>query len=460
MNRVFTHGFDIFLLVTVFFMLLELATTTSYVALEISLIILVISFVGMILTRHGFNPVKILSRLMRRNKASLLFWAVLAIYLILDFITLFYSPNITIAIAKYKVILLMLFIWLAISFYVEDCEDLDSLLFAVAVTGHICSLLAVLNLSAVKLFERYYILRLSLRPDYNVFAAVVFMSLLTSFFLLMKSKYSFRYKLILILTDWIFLLPIIYLSSSRRTALIALPACGVMLILLCLNEKRQSNKARLVIDTVFTTAVAAVLAVLVVCGLTIYMNNVYLTKKAEGDLPKGVETSAAQRYEMPEESEIGNKRRIIWSVAIDEYKSYNTKEKWFGKGAGYDIVLYDTVQSKELQEAYPDKIKVQGALSAHNFILADLLNGGIVKAVAGCMVWIAIAWNLLKLWSEQRIWAFLYCLTLGFVLVGCLISNRFGFVYDKFFWLFAILLCMENRLMSEDKRRGNDRWLM
>lgn len=43
-----------------------------------------------------------------------------------------------------------------------------------------------------------------------------------------------------------------------------------------------------------------------------------------------------------------------------------------------------------------------------------------------------------------------FCITLGITLANNLISNRYGFLYDKYFWL---LLCMLGAALPAKKKR-------
>lgn len=135
--------------------------------------------------------------------------------------------------------------------------------------------------------------------------------------------------------------------------------------------------------------------------------------------------SALERYEQIAQGGGESKRKIIWSVAIREYADFSLTEKLTGKGFGYDRLLYQKTDDRELLEAYAPESR--SLLSAHCFVLADLLNSGLIGAVLGILVWAAIGVRLLKMLLAGEKGTMFFVITLGITFANNLISNRYGF---------------------------------
>ena len=161
----------------------------------------------------------------------------------------------------------------------------------------------------------------------------------------------------------------------------------------------------------------------------------------------GAQGSALERYEQIGQEGGSSKRMLIWSVALREYHGYDGGEKLFGKGFGYDVLLYRLSDDPALAESYEPQSRQ--LLCAHSFLLADLLNGGLVQAVLGVGVWFFIGAFLLRSLLLKRRGAMFFCIALGITFVNNAISNRYGFLYDKYFWLLLTLLTVWAGLRRE-----------
>ena len=157
--------------------------------------------------------------------------------------------------------------------------------------------------------------------------------------------------------------------------------------------------------------------------------------------------SALERYEQIGQEGGSSKRMLIWSVALREYHGYDGGEKLFGKGFGYDVLLYRLSDDPALAESYEPQSRQ--LLCAHSFLLADLLNGGLVQAGLGVGVWFFIGAFLLRSLLLKRRGAMFFCIALGITFINNAISNRYGFLYDKYFWLLLTLLTVWAGLRRE-----------
>ena len=132
------------------------------------------------------------------------------------------------------------------------------------------------------------------------------------------------------------------------------------------------------------------------------------------------------------------KRFAIWKIALNELKTYRSAELLAGRGGGYQIVLYDDV-GEELDPYYPDRDARRGTLSAHNMMLADLLDGGILKLSAEFVLLAALLMTLAPFLFRNPPMGLAYGMILGLSVVGSMVSNRYGLLYDRYFIIFAAL---------------------
>ena len=107
--------------------------------------------------------------------------------------------------------------------------------------------------------------------------------------------------------------------------------------------------------------------------------------------------AALERY-LPVENGGESKRKLLWELAIRQYRGYSATEKLFGRGFGADALLYRISDDPRLLQAYPPQSREQ--LSAHNFLLTDLLNGGLVQMALGVCVWLLLAVYLIRKYSR------------------------------------------------------------
>ena len=111
---------------------------------------------------------------------------------------------------------------------------------------------------------------------------------------------------------------------------------------------------------------------------------------------EGISTN--ERIEQDVESTAVGARSDIWKCAINNIKDFNIKQLIIGGGGSYsnDIYMNNSEYTNKLIKIYEnDKDKVS-KLDPHNFILNDLLEGGIVKAVLILMIAVNVFIALIK----------------------------------------------------------------
>lgn len=438
-----------------FLVLFELAAGFSYYLMEISLIILLLSFSCFLYVRYHLHPIRIWNVLQGRIGYAGWVAGILILYLAWDCITAIQSPytNFSDFISKYKVVVLMVFIGVCILFYLDDSRKINRILINIFGAGIFSSLFSLLNYSLLRIYPIYYGKRLSLRLDYNMFASVLMMGLLAGFFLILQCKCDKISKIWQIILLFETIVPVVILSSSRRNYILLLPICAVSLIdfhLACKKQPRDETQKKLII--LFPVLILGLVWGTVTL-LNVYLNSTYQTLL---NTEKGVhlsagEASAQERYETMEEEKNSSKRGLIWGIAIDEVKGYTKQEFLFGKGFGYDRWMYAHTDNLQLKESYTEEARTK--LSAHCFLLADLLNGGIIQGILAISLWFGIGILLILLLRAYPITAQFYVIGFGLIFMNNFISNRYGFLYDKYFWILFVLLIAESYLIKTNQRR-------
>lgn len=432
-------------------MMFELATTYSFGLFPILLLAVAALFFVVAIDRYGLDGAKLARELCTRFGGYWLIPVLLGMYILIDLAGLFYSPVPIHGFYKYKVVALMLFLCLCILLYTDSMERLRSLLRAMGLASAFIAAFTVLNYFA-GILPMPYTLRLTLRTDYNVFASTILLGFLCTLYLfLMGERGAVHYVLFALNTG--LTLMVLYLSSSRRVFMMLPPILVFWLFLILFRQKNWRG--------LLCTMAAVLAAGALFWGMTAAMRGIMQTEykqhgeqtETEGGGGGGGESTAEERYETVGESGMWAKRKLIWDIAWDAYTNYTLPQKLIGKGFAYDILLYDEVQNEELAREYAHLEGQKGMLSAHNFVLADLLSGGVLKAAAGILLLLSIAWMCVALLLHSFSSAALYANALVVVVLNNLISNRYGLLYDKFFYLFVLFLLLHLRFDLADKRR-------
>lgn len=164
---------------------------------------------------------------------------------------------------------------------------------------------------------------------------------------------------------WLVCAPAVVLSSSRRNTIFLLCFFVWTVLYTAVKIKKEetdslgkySLKAIVSWKSVLQWA-AVLMGVIVLTGLMqIYLDWQYERMEERARLENREVTgisdgSALERYEQIAQEGGESKRKIIWSVAIREYADFSLTEKLTGKGFGYDRLLYQKTDDRELLEAY------------------------------------------------------------------------------------------------------------
>lgn len=382
---------------------------------------------------------KNLMAFLRDTKSAILIST--AIYLSVDAVNFFIFGNLALAWQKYRVVavLVLLFISLCILRHTPDLSKL--VLLTVGLSSAVVAFYTLAYYFLPLRLPLYYTARFSMRRDYNMYATQLLTGLIALVFGTVPAKSKKVMAALAVAAPAVLALSI--LSGSRRV-LIMLPVVAAVLAASLIVAGCWLGGAH-------RAGMAAGFVVLIV-ALTVAETTLFRYGLSQINAPgsptrsiassPATETALVERYETIRSSSILEKRRIIWRIAIEDFSKYSMPERVFGRGGGENILLYDRIQ-EPLDAIYPDRTARLGALSAHSMLLADLLDGGLIKLSA--LLYLAFAVGIsciLIALKRPRIG-----LPLGMILAVCminsLVSNRFGLLYDRYFVLFAALAAIE-----------------
>jgi len=435
-----------------FALLFDLACPVSFYLPEITTAVLTVIILGRVLMRKDTLYFSF------QNRIVVFLLTALLGYLVLDVLS-FLRSGFAVFWVKYRVAGVSMINAVGIMMAVRKrALTGKNILAVIYLAGIAAGILGAVTGLGLKTGEISYTNRITLRNDYNMYATVLFSAGCSGLGVYLTGKKNTGSQLLFWLSE-AFLWCMIYLSGSRRMVMALLPA-AILFVAAVMKEHRNDWKKKAV-------AAAAVLLLTAVSSAAV---NGWITREESNK--SSSETTLPQRYEtvkgaekIAEEQGALKTRRVLWGAAWDElrYRLFSSPAEFlFGMGGGYDIELYDRLLREKKDERFnrifAEEEKYQGKLSAHNFLLADGLNGGVTKAAAAVIFWgvaiVAAGRAVRKNWQEGLSAAML----LGVVFVNNMISNRYGFLYDKYFYLVILLLVvlLEGEIQRNDaKRNGN-----
>ncbi|MEG2915894.1 MAG: hypothetical protein RR839_05565 [Oscillospiraceae bacterium] len=380
----------------------------------------------------------------------------LAVYLFVDCINSFYSQNYEYIFEKYKVVLSTLGIGMGIYLYCDEEKKLVLLKKTFFLASSFISLITVLDYVFFGKIGLNYILRFSLRRDYNVYSTAIFVGFVFQIFLILKSNSNMLRKIINLFAINVICLPTMLLSGSRRIMVMLISTACLCLIVMFAQLLRYRKNIFEMISTIGLLSIATAIICLQISGLQNYMIYIYNTPKSiyAPNISKSAEITALERLETASNVGAFQKRKIIWEMGINEFENYTLTQKIFGKGNCYDIVYYNTAYNKSLETAYGGRENYVGKMSAHSFVLADLLNGGFLKLAVSIWLIYEIGKMVVIKFFENPINILAYIIIFSLCIGGDLISNRYGLLYDKILILAIFMLVKEGAKNNEKRWKG------
>ena len=427
-----SFGLKTFLLLTLYFLWLEIAIPFKISVFKVFLLIsVVLFFVKFILDGRYMIRGKI-----KLSKINLLFIFILGLYIVIDLIGMIYSPVRIFAFTKYAVVIPMVILILMFYFTIETKQDINNILLAMglgSITIAVYTLLAYFVFTGIKVS---YYTQLSLIKDYNISSTLILMGAVITLIMIIQSKFQGKTKFILFTLVSITSSSVIYLSGSRRS-LILIFAEGAVIVLYYLFVSFRDRKK--FIKTMLVTIIMLVVTSLSVMGTQALLKTQSQEIKKDKIVNPMLENDLSVKYESLQNGRALVRREYIWGLAFKNIKDFSFKQKLVGKGSSYDCYMYTYVYQKEMNSLYSGKVGKLGDMHPHNGFLSDLLNGGILKLIVSIGVWIAIFIQLIVLLSKDIDKLMLVLLSWGTIFSNMMMSGRYGYIYYKEFWMTLLI---------------------
>lgn len=456
--------FGLTLCATIIFALSDLAFSVRTYHDIVMFVILLLLFIYNIIRDIHENKIKLLKQVQQALHSAKWLYIALIIYYVYDLITMIYTKSYAHALKKLPYMLEYTTIFLAGIYYCTTKKRLFGVMISIAATGTIVSISTYIYYFLS--LKPIYFQRLSTARDYNVYACLIFVSFVFLTNLLIHySRLSFKKRFILFTIFSMINIPTFYFAGSRRI-FIMLPYLfaftvlyeGLRLIILKINKKSSLSHTLSFfgICVIIYFSCVALLPTFSQYGATkeaSYKAHIAASIQNEGvgngngEVDKSnswYEKTIENIMETIGDKSMYSKRTLIYSVAFSELQTYSPIEFIFGRGAAYDIHMYDVTQDANLLDAYSiseDNPRSFGWLSAHNFLLADILNGGIIKVVLGIFFVIQLIRHIIILIKRNSRSGIMIIIPFALVLVNNFISGAYGMLNDVFFQIMMIILC-------------------
>ncbi len=436
-------------LTNIFFLSTGLAGLDFGYAAEIGAVLL-----AAVLALGAKRYLKSLRAFLTETKSAVLI--TMAVYLFADVVNFFVFGNLSLAWQKYRVTAVLLLLFAALIALRHEKELTRLALLAVGLSAVAVSAFTLAYYFLPLRWPLYYTARFSMRRDYNMYATQLLTGLIALTYGGLAGRKKARTALSLAPPIALSVILSLALLSGSRRVLILLP---VVLAALAASLVAAAARARGQ-GGVWAGLGCVVMIALLTASATALLRHGLAQINAPGTPPRSLaqapaaETELAERYETIRDSSILEKRRVIWGVALESLSKYSAVELVFGRGGGENIVLYDAVTGP-IDTIYPDRQARLGALSAHNMLLADLLDGGVIKlAVLLCLL-LASGVSAMLIAVRRPFTGLPIGMILAICVINSLVSNRFGLMYDRYFVLFAALAAVEYQAIKApaSKRR-------
>lgn len=402
------------------------------------------------------------------------------LFVLYDVVTLFYAITLSYSITKYIMFFRTLFLIGSIFLccFEEDArmskENNEDLVKCV------CWILIIFVITTIIRWSAGlspYLMRISLRVDYNVYAAYFMFSLIFYSFYYIKHEDRFPkgYKtlhLIFIIISCVF----IYLSASRRASILC-PIIVVVSLIFYLIRRVRNCKICNIKSYVLFFCFSTILILNFKFSIPIFENYISTVSEEKEEahqnfmrdclnsrqsdhqsvdgLAGGIsETSISQRYDTINVEEGMVSRQNIWKVSIAGIKEFDLKELIFGKGNGYSWNIYENDEDEEVRELLDlygmEKSKPQWMMP-HNFILTEFLEGGLLKILLILFLTIAIIYSLFQYIKTDNVYGCMFLLLYFCFAANFMLGTTHGLLGEDLFWLTTGLLILfrSNETMVE-----------
>lgn len=443
-NKKFIFVYSSLVLLSILFVVGEIGSNmqirgfvTPY---KITLLLAGVLFLVSFFTNPKNNLNYILNALRESVKPLSFLVVMIAIYIIFDIISFTYTNNVHISMWKYVTIVSMLAILFLSILMIHSPVFKNALNWILAfISGASIVLLVYVWIYEFIFGTTIYVRRLSLLIDYNKFSMTLFFGFLSSMFLASRVIKNIKVKNITMFITTALYYSTIHLTASRRTSRMMNIIIIILFIAFLVDSyKTSGDKKKNVSFYVIGSILTYLMTVLIISSYS-FITTEKILSATTGQGGEGLSVDKGTS-EVLDDLHTLDKRELIWTLAINSYKDYPLKNKIIGKGSSAHFDIYNEKENSEIINMKYWKKIPENTLDPHNFILVDLLDGGIIKVLITLLMLLSIPGYLFKIRKKvpyDTLFIFLIALT---VLGDISISSRYGILDNKMVWLILLML--------------------
>lgn len=246
----------------------------------------------------------------------------------------------------------------------------------------------------------------------------------------------------------------IHLTSSRRSYRM-LNIIVILFFIYSLYEilsknivKKKINKKTIIklFGNIFILLLTTVL-VIISCKFIIFSYNYttekYNSKLTENKYGNGIKINRDVELILKDPEAFG-KREFLWKMAIDTYFNYTNKEKVIGKGASAQVDIYNEPENKAKRDKEYGVVIADNTSHPHNFLLTELLNGGIILLSITLMILITVLILLIKILKKSPVDSCFIFILSSITFGDLFVDGRHGLLGSPYFWISLIVLISVN----------------
>lgn len=447
LNKVYAVLFHIALTTTIFQLICPIYTLVTNIRVDYICIVamLVIFFIEIaIIGIQRF--VRTFYDVLKTSKIIIL---TCGLYFIWDTINLLYANDLGFLLDKYLIWAKIAIVCVCMFFYVNpvnnekntDRNRANDILLNLGLSNF-----AVCIVAMVGYYTGIFTMRVRMITtisDHNVFSSMIMIGFISlCYVILFNMKTKLYIKIAYLILNMIVCVPVMYLSASRRT--IVLLWIFLAWFLVFATYKIMKNHR---VESIFIRVSAILVAVLVIAVGSIYQIhffNEYSTKeyaKIEKNINHRMKNKEVRVEEYVDTIADGtglDLRKSIWEASIKWYAKMEPVNKIIGGGASYQSDIFNDIDhpiNAELVEHYQIKKDTTRWMGPHNFLLEDLLTGGILKVILDFGIMISILVYLIKFVKIDSNYAILILSLYVTLLMNLMMGGKYGIFGDRLTWI-------------------------
>ncbi|MDO5718532.1 MAG: hypothetical protein Q4P34_06070 [Tissierellia bacterium] len=455
-------------LLTIYFIPMETAMNLHIIgflsAYKIPFILLCLLYIFYLFSDFKYNTLVAKENFLNAFKKYRWAFISLFLYFTFDIISLLWTNDILFSLKKYITILPMVILLFYANRYfygagIDEQKRHERLKILSAVFALMSLTISSITWIIYLIFGRtHYIMRMSLQLDYNQYILPVLLGYIAGIYVINYFKDDIS-KIIYFSTFSIITLPLLFTSGSRRTILIYMPIYFILSLFSFISSLKNKAKKSYLISFILAVVLVLGFHYLIIQGYQIKSRNIYeeMKKAAEKsgiDIPSATHDNSKElirdfRKEQDldfisntiESGTAVGKREMIYSVVIDEIKSYSIKEWLIGKGGSHQTDLFKTEKALERFKSMDKYSKEWNYSHPHSMIFVDLLNGGLIKLSLTISFILSIFYYTIKIALRKNYKELILILLFGGVhLSNQIIDSIYGIEQNRLTWIFFYII--------------------